>query len=66
MSKVEFLERQIEQLNDEELTQLRDWFVEFDWKAWDRQIECDSRVGKLDKLTQKALDDLAAGRTKPL
>lgn len=66
MSKVELLERQIEQLSDEELAQLRDWFVESDWKAWDRQIERASRAGKLGKLAQKALDDFAAGHTKLL
>lgn len=66
MSKVELLERQVEQLTKEEFKQFRDWFLEFEWEAWDRQIEKDSKAGKLDKLAQKALDDYAAGRTKPL
>lgn len=66
MSKVELLEREVEQLNTEELREFRDWFLDFEWEAWDRQIERDSKAGKLDKLAQKALDDYAAGRTKPL
>jgi hypothetical protein len=66
MSKVETLEREVEQLTKEEFGQFRDWFVEFEWQAWDRRIEQDSEAGKLDRLAQKALDDYAAGRTKRL
>jgi hypothetical protein len=66
MSKVETLERKVEQLTKEEFGRFRDWFVEFEWQAWDRQIEQDSKAGKLDRLAQKALDDYAAGQTKRL
>lgn len=66
MSKVESLEREVKQLTSEELGQFRDWFLEFEWETWDRQIEQDSKSGKLDQLAQKALDDYAGGRTKPL
>lgn len=34
--------------------------------AWDRQIEADAKAGRLDHLWQKALEDIEAGRTKPL
>lgn len=34
--------------------------------AWDRQIEADAKAGKLDRLWQEALEDIEAGRTKPL
>lgn len=66
MSKVELLEREVERLSLEELARFRDWFLEFEWKAWDRQIARDSKAGKLDELAQKTLDGYAAGRTKPL
>lgn len=66
MSKVEILEREVKQLTREELGQFRDWFLAYEWEAWDRQIEQDSKAGKLDRLAQKALDDHARGRTKPL
>jgi len=58
MSKVEVLEREVEQLSPDELKQFRDWFLEFEWAAWDRQIERDSKAGKLDELAQKALGKL--------
>ena len=34
--------------------------------AWDRQIEADAKVGRLDNLWNAALKDIEAGRTKPL
>lgn len=66
MSKIEELEQKIQALSPEELAQFRDWFLEFDWAAWDRQLERDVRAGKLDAMAEKALRDHAAGKTKPL
>ena len=39
--------------------------VDFD-DAWDRQIEADATVGRLDHLWAEAMKDIKAGRTKPL
>jgi hypothetical protein len=39
--------------------------VDFD-DAWDRQMEADAQAGRLDHLWQQALDEIKAGRTKPL
>ena len=39
--------------------------VDFD-EAWDRQIAADAQAGRLDHLWQEALEDVQAGRTKPL
>ena len=66
MSKIEELEQKVQALSPEELAQFREWFLEFDWAAWDRQLERDVRAGKLDALADKALRDHAAGKTKPL
>ena len=66
MGKIENIERQVQALSPKELAQFRAWFLEFDWVAWDRQIERDVRDGKLDGLAEKALRDHAAGKTTPL
>jgi hypothetical protein len=66
MSKVENIAREIQALSPDELGQLRAWFLEYDWAAWDRQIERDVQAGRLDDLADKALRDHAAGKTKPL
>lgn len=50
MSKVERIEQEVQGLSPEELAEFRHWFLEFVWEAWDRQLERDVRVGKLDSL----------------
>ena len=63
MTKIEALEREIEKLNREELATFREWFLEYDWKTWDRDLEEDIAAGKLDKLAAEALDDHRRGKT---
>ena len=64
MSELEEIERRIRSLPPEDLTKFREWFVEFDHLLWDRQIEADSKAGKLDKLAAEALADYRAGRAR--
>lgn len=66
MSRVEQIENEIQKLNREELTNFRNWFRKYDADEWDQQIEGDIHAGKLDKLTEKALAEHKAGRTKEL
>lgn len=66
MGKVENIEQQIQALSAEELARFRTWFLEFDWAAWDRQLERDVSAGKLDALAEKALRAHASGKTTPL
>jgi hypothetical protein len=66
MSRVDNLEGQVKQLSPEELKAFREWFVEFDAEAWDRQFEADVQSGKLDELGARALRDHEAGRATDL
>ncbi len=66
MTKVQRLEREIEELTRDELAAFRKWFQKYDSAMWDEQIEQDARAGKLDKLAEKALADHKAGRTQEL
>jgi hypothetical protein len=66
MNRVENIEDQVKQLTSEELRTFRDWFVEFDADAWDRQFESDVRSGKLDDLAERALRDHKAGKSTEL
>ena len=66
MSKIEKIEQDVQALSPTELAQFRAWFLEYDWAAWDRQIERDDQAGRLDDLAAKALRDHAAGKTTPL
>jgi hypothetical protein len=66
MSKVEKIEQEIQALSPAELAELRAWFLEYDWVAWDRQLERDVQAGRLEDLAEQALRDHAAGKTTPL
>jgi succinate dehydrogenase flavin-adding protein (antitoxin of CptAB toxin-antitoxin module) len=66
MSKVENLEKQIQQLSAQELAEFRRWYAEFDADLWDRQFESDVKAGKLDALAEKALRAHAAGQSTKL
>ena len=66
MTKVEKLEREIRSLSAKELTNFREWFAAFDAAAWDRQIDEDSKAGKLDALADAAIADHRAGRSRKL
>ena len=52
MSELEKIEQRIRELSPEELAKFRAWFIELDHVLWDRQIEADSKEGKLDKLVR--------------
>jgi hypothetical protein len=66
MGRIEDIEQQVQALSSEELTLFRAWFLEFDWAAWDRQLERDVRAGKLDAVAERALRDHGSGQTTPL
>ncbi|MBL7224052.1 MAG: hypothetical protein ISS72_09370 [Candidatus Brocadiae bacterium] len=50
----------------DEFARLRRWIAERDWEAWDKEIEADSEAGKLDFLTEEALEDKRKGRLRDL
>lgn len=66
MSKIELIERDIEQLDDKSFAAFREWFVAYENARWDRQIEANSKNGKLDSLVEEALTAHRAGKSTPL
>ena len=66
MSELDKLEERIKSLSPEELRKFREWFAEFDARAWDAQIEADSAAGKLDALVAEAVAEHKAGKTREL
>ena len=53
-------------LSDAELAELRRWLLDEDWDRWDRQIEEDVKVGRLDGLAAEALEAKARGELRDL
>ncbi|MDO5625816.1 MAG: hypothetical protein Q4G71_14135 [Pseudomonadota bacterium] len=66
MRTVEKIEHQIVQLSPAERADLRDWFLQRDAEDWDTQMAEDARMGKLDALAARALEQHAQGKTRPL
>lgn len=66
MSKINALRKAIETLSEEEYTQLGQWFSDRDRKKWDKEIEKDSRSGKLDFLIGEALNEKCQGKLNDL
>jgi hypothetical protein len=66
MTKLEELERAVASLTTEEYREFRRWFLERDWEQWDRQIEEDSRAGKLDFLVREAFEAKKQGKLEEL
>ncbi|MBW1698882.1 MAG: hypothetical protein JRH18_18050 [Deltaproteobacteria bacterium] len=66
MSDMEEILSSIESLPKEDFARLREWFYERDWERWDREIESDSRSGKLDFLVKEALSEKEDGKLKEL
>ena len=56
MLQLEEIITSIESLSEQEFAKLRDWITERDWEKWDRQIEKDSKEGKLDFLVAEAIN----------
>jgi hypothetical protein len=66
VTKLEELEMAVASLSKEEYGEFRRWFLERDWENWDRQIEEDSKAGKLDFLVKEALEAKKEGKLKEL
>jgi len=66
MTKVEKLEKEIQELSRQELAAFRRWFNRFDATAWDRQFEEDAQAGKLDRLAEEAISEHDAGKSREL
>ena len=62
MTKIEDIEKAVEQLSPDDLAKFREWFEEFDARIFDAKIERDAKAGKLDKLMAEARANHAAGR----
>ena len=67
---VEKIAAEVRALPDAELDELLAWLAEFESQrmdAWDKQIAADAMPGgRLQGLLDRARNDIAASRTKPL
>ena len=65
-AKIKVIEQQVKRLDRDGLAAFRDWFRKYDAESWDRQVERDSRNGKLGRLARHAVSEHKAGKTREL
>jgi len=58
--EVEEIKAAIEELPGAEFVEIRKWVAERDWQIWDRELETDSKAGRLDFLIKEALAPLSS------
>ena len=66
MTTIAEIQQAILNLPKAEYEHLKYWFQELEWEEWDREIEADSRDGKLDFLITEAVDAKAKGTLRDL
>ncbi|NDJ20814.1 hypothetical protein GS682_03975 [Nostoc sp. B(2019)] len=66
MSSLPEIEIAIAKLPKTQARKLLEWLQVYLDDAWDRQIEADIKLGRLNSLLQRAEADIAANRTKPI
>jgi hypothetical protein len=66
MTTVREIESAIEKLPRDKLADFRRWFEEYDAAQWDKEFEDDAKSGKLDKLAEKAFNDLEKGKCREI
>lgn len=63
-NRLDELEAAVEQLDPQAYSRFRNWFLDYDWNVWDRQIEADAAAGRLEFLAREARDEKASGRLR--
>jgi DNA-binding GntR family transcriptional regulator len=63
MTKLEDIEKAVEQLSPEEMAKFRAWFDEFQADQFDAQIEADMAAGTLDRHFDEAIAAHSAGKS---
>ena len=66
MTKIESLEKEVEQLSSQELRAFRRWSAEFDAELWDEEIERDVAAGKLDRLADATVAEHKRGEGRDI
>jgi len=66
ITRIEEIESAVAELPKKELVRFRKWFVEFEARVWDRELEEDVEAGRLDRLAEEALRDHRSGHSTEL
>jgi len=60
------IEKTVTKLPRKKLAAFRAWFYRFDGRVWDKQFKEDVKMGKLDGLSNKAIEDFKKDKCQSL
>jgi hypothetical protein len=66
MTTVQEIKSAIGSLPHQEFMKLLNWIHDKDWGEWDKQLEADATSGKLDFLTEEALEEKRKNKLQEL
>ena len=66
MTEISEIQQAILSLPESDYAKLREWLAEIDWERWDREIEADSKAGRLDFLAAEADEAKKSGTLRDL
>ena len=66
MTTVQEIKSAIGSLPHKEYMQLLSWIHDKDWSEWDKQLEADAASGRLDFLTEEALEEKRQNKLQEL
>lgn len=66
MTEIEVLQEKVKSLSENEFTEFRDWFVEYEHDIWDKQIQSDFQSGKFHNLIHNAKKEYNDGKAQEL
>ncbi|MDG2991787.1 hypothetical protein L3556_12725 [Candidatus Synechococcus calcipolaris G9] len=66
MSNLDQIEAAILSLPSNEFEQLRLWFLDLDYKRWDKELEQDIEDGKLEAFAQEAIAEYESGHCREI
>ena len=61
MSTLKQIETAILNLSADEFEQFKQWFLDLDYRQWDKQLEQDVEAGKLEALAEEAIAEFWIG-----
>ena len=66
MTKLETIEKAVQELSEDEQSKFRKWFAEYDSGVFDERLERDAKSGKFDERAKRARAANKAGLTREI
>jgi len=66
METLQEIQNAVEKLSHNEFSRFLEWFNEYEASIWDKKMETDIKVGKLDSIAKQAIADFQNGKCRKI